>query len=154
MVGSWSSGEPTRQLDILLIEDNQDDIAYLEHLASKVREPIKLAVTTDGEEALDHLSRRRDGARRPGQTLPQLIFLDVGLPGIDGIEVLRRIKADPKLKEIPIVMLTGEEDERYIRDGQEARAHSHIAKPVSFRQFTWIVNSVRNYRRRIVRLPL
>ncbi len=150
---SWSLDEPTRQMDIMLIEDNQDDIAYLEQLASKVEEPIRLAVATDGGEALDHLSRRRDGAPRPGQTLPELIFLDVGLPGIDGIEVLRRIKADQKLQDIPVVMLTGEEDERYVRDGQNARAHSHIAKPMSFRQFIWIVNSIRNYRRRIVRLP-
>lgn len=149
MLRSWSSGEPTSQLDILLIEDNQDDIAYLEHLASKIREPVRLATATDGEQALDYLSRRCDDARRRGEPPPQLILLDVGLPGISGIEVLQRIKANQELADTPVIILTGEEDERIIRDGQVAGAHSHIAKPMSRQEFTWIVNSLQSYRKRI-----
>ncbi len=121
--------------EILLVEDNQDDVDLTlrtlqrEHLANKV------SVVRDGEEALDYLFCRGGFAERSFDHPPRLILLDLKLPKVDGIEVLREIKGDARTKVIPVVILTSSKEECDVVSGYNLGANSYIQKPVDFDQF-------------------
>lgn len=125
---------------ILLVEDNPDDVKLTERALNKAHVLNKLVVAKDGAEALDYLFGTGNWADRDLSTMPQVVLLDLKLPKIDGLEVLRRIRADRHTKLLPVVILTSSKEEKDIISGYAMGANSYIRKPVNFNQF---VDSVR-----------
>ena len=113
---------------ILLVEDNADDEALTRRALQKNNVKNELMVAHDGQEALDLLFS--------GGRLPQLVLLDLKLPKIDGLEVLRRLRADERTKLLPVVILTSSTEERDLVDGYSLGANSYVRKPVDFTEFT------------------
>jgi CheY-like chemotaxis protein len=126
---------------ILLVEDKPRDaeltLAALEehHIANEV------VVVRDGVEALDYLYRRGKFAGRPPE-LPVVVLLDIKMPRLNGLEVLRTIKADPLLKRLPVVMLTSSREEPDLIQAYELGVNAYVVKPVDFRQFSDAVRQV------------
>ena len=129
-------------VDILLVEDNADHVELILKALRDNNVLNEVRVVTNGEEALDFLYRRGEYADAPR---PGLILLDIKLPKVDGIEVLRRIKADPKLKSIPVVMLTTSAGEKEIVESYNCGANSYIVKPVDFEQFAKVIKELKLY---------
>jgi two-component system response regulator len=122
---------------ILLVEDTEDDIELTRRALKKNRLTNPLVVARDGQEALDYLL--------VAEELPAIILLDLQLPKIGGLEVLRRLKADPRTRLIPIIILTSSREERDVVDGYTNGANSYIRKPVDFDQFTEAVRQLGLY---------
>jgi two-component system, response regulator len=120
---------------ILLVEDNPDD-AELTMLALK-RNNVGNGViwVKDGAEALDYLLCRGTYANRAAESAPVVVLLDLKLPKVDGLEVLRQMRADPRVRLIPVVILTSSSEERDIVQGYGLGANSYVRKPVDFAQF-------------------
>jgi CheY-like chemotaxis protein len=129
---------------ILLVEDNPDDeeLTRLAFEESKVLNHLE--VVRDGAEAIDYLFATGAWAGRP-EGNPSLILLDLKLPKIGGLEVLRRLRADPRTKSIPVVILTSSVEERDVIDGYDLGCNSYIRKPVDFSQFTEAVQQLGLY---------
>jgi CheY-like chemotaxis protein len=126
---------------ILLVEDNPLDIelalaALREHGLTN-----EIVVARDGVEALDYLYRRNQYAGRPAGH-PLLILLDLKMPRVDGLEVLRQIKQDPDLRVIPIVMLTSSREEQDIVESYNLGANAYVVKPVAFEAFVGVVKQI------------
>jgi CheY-like chemotaxis protein len=136
--------------NVLLVEDNEDDIELtLEALKdSKVR--MEIHVVSDGISAMAFLRCEGEYADKPR---PDLIFLDLNLPLMNGREVLKNIKGDPKLTEIPVVVLTTSEDEEDILNAYQLHANCYISKPVDFLKFTKIIKQVQGFWLQLVKLP-
>jgi two-component system, response regulator len=132
-------------VEILLVEDNPNDVELTVHAlrASNVANDIK--VVRDGAEALDFIMCRGPFADRDINHGPKLILLDLKLPKVDGIEVLRQAKADPRTRMIPIVVLTSSKQERDIVESYKLGVNSYMLKPVDFGQFTEAVRSLGLY---------
>jgi CheY-like chemotaxis protein len=118
---------------ILLVEDSENDIeltlaALAKHIANEVK------VARDGAEALDYLYRRGAYAGRANGA-PALVMLDLKMPKVDGLEVLRTIKADPVLKSIPVVVLTSSREQRDLVESYEHGVNAYVVKPVEFEKF-------------------
>ncbi len=113
---------------ILLIEDNPDDEALTRRALQKNNVTNEMVVAHDGQEALDYLFG-------PGR-LPQLILLDLKLPKIDGLEVLRRLRAEERTRLLPVVVLTSSNEERDLVTSYSLGANSYVRKPVDFKEFT------------------
>jgi CheY-like chemotaxis protein len=119
-------GEQVRPaLDILLVEDS-DDVAMVRRVFSKVAIPCGLHVARDGREALDYLFRRGQDRDAPA---PDLVLLDLRLPAVGGLDVLRRMRTDQGLSAIPIVVLTGSNDEKDLRECMALGAEGYLVKP-------------------------
>jgi len=131
-----------KSVDILLIEDNPDHAELIIKALRGNNVLNEVHVATSGEEAMDFLSQQGEyaNAARPG-----LILLDIKLPGMDGIEFLRWIKADPKLKPIPVVVLTTSAGEKEIVESYRCGANSYIVKPVDFAQFVKAIKDLKLY---------
>jgi two-component system response regulator len=130
---------------ILLVEDNPDDEA-LTLRALKINNILNgVIVARDGAEALDYLFGTGKYAGRDLSNMPQVILLDLKLPKIDGMEVLRRIRADERTKLLPVVILTSSKEERDLIDGYKLGANSYIRKPVDFEQFRESVKQMKLY---------
>lgn len=124
---------------ILLVEDNPDDEALTLRAFTKNNIGNRIVVVRDGAEALDWLFRRGGHADRTDGD-PQIVLLDLKLPKVDGLEVLRQLRADPRTRLLPVVILTSSKEESDLLRGYELRANSYIRKPVDFAHF---VDSVR-----------
>lgn len=124
---------------ILLVEDNPDDEALTLRAFAKNNIGNRVVVVRDGAEALDWLFRRAQHQGRV-EPDPQVILLDLKLPKIDGLAVLRQIREDPRTRLLPVVILTSSKEESDLLLGYELRANSYIRKPVDFARF---VESVR-----------
>jgi two-component system, response regulator len=135
----------TGKLDILLVEDNQDDMDLALHALRRGKLANNIFVARDGEEALDFLFCRGVFANRSFDHPPKLILLDLKLPKVDGMEVLKQVKSDPRTKTIPIVIMTSSKEERDLVAGYSLGANSYIQKPVDFDQFRETVKSVGLY---------
>jgi len=120
---------------ILLIEDNPSDIELTQRAFSKSRITNKLVIAEDGEAALDYLFARGPYAGRDVTDLPALVLLDLKLPKIDGLEVLRLIRADERTRRVPVVILTSSKEEQDVSAGYDLGVNSYICKPVDFLQF-------------------
>jgi two-component system response regulator len=136
--------------NVLLVEDNEDDVELtLEALAdSKVR--MDIHVVSDGLAAMAFLRREGEYSQKPR---PDLILLDLNLPLMDGREVLKAIREDPKLTDIPVVVLTTSEAEEDILKVYKLHANCYISKPVDFLQFTDIVKQIEGFWLQLVKLP-
>lgn len=143
---------PMNDTDMLLVEDNPDDIAMIRRLVTMSHAPIRLSVCTDGRRALEYILRRNHPSASPALSVPQVVLLDIGLPGIDGLEVLRRLRTEEATRQLPVIMLTASQDEHYVREGQELGAHSYIVKPMKLHDFSWIARTIGNYRARVAKL--
>jgi CheY-like chemotaxis protein len=130
---------------ILLVEDNPNDVALTERALRKARIANKLVVTKDGVEALDYLFGTGTWAERDLNSMPQVILLDLKLPKIDGMEVLRQIRTDDRTKLLPVVILTSSKEEKDLINGYALGANSYIRKPVSFNQFAEAVRQLGLY---------
>ncbi|MGE5084399.1 MAG: response regulator [Acidobacteriota bacterium] len=134
-----------RQIEILLVEDNNDDVELTLHALRKENLANHIHVARDGEEALDFLFCNGPHADRSFERPPRLILLDLKLPKVDGMEVLRRLKADSRTQCIPVVILTSSKEERDLVKGYGLGANSYIQKPVDFDQFRETVKNVGLY---------
>ncbi len=134
--GVGNGSEVDQTVEILLVEDNADDVDLTVRAFRKAKITNPLHVARDGAEALDFLFAT--GAHEARQDLPPpgLLLLDLNLPKIGGLEVLRRIKADQRTKEIPVVVLTVSKDERHIAACRRLGVKSYIVKPVGFENFS------------------
>ncbi len=121
--------------DILLVEDNLHDVELTVHALERHHVANRIQVVRDGAEALDYLFGTGAYAGRSPDDRPRVILLDLKLPKVDGLEVLRRVKSDPRTKTIPVVVLTSSREERDIVESYGLGANSYIVKPVDFEQF-------------------
>jgi CheY-like chemotaxis protein len=133
-----------RQTDILLIDDDPADVELALHALRENKLVNHIQVLRDGEEALDYLFPGGEGLEA-SRRMPKLILLDLKLPKVDGIEVLRRIKSESTTKSIPVVILTSSKEERDLVRGYDLGVNSYIQKPVDFDQFRAIVKQVGLY---------
>lgn len=132
-------------VEILLVEDNPDDIELAELAFARSKLSNKVHVVRDGEEALAYVFCTDQYAQRDIENYPRLILLDLNLPRVDGLEVLRRIKEDPRTRSIPIVMMTSSREERDVMKSYNLGANSYIVKPIDFQQFTEAVAQIGFY---------
>lgn len=126
---------------ILLAEDDLVVAELVQHALAATSPAPRVVHVRDGVETLDFLYARGAYAHREGPN-PTVIFLDVKMPRLDGLEVLRQIKSDERIKCTPVVMLTSSQDERDVRGSYLSGANAYIVKPVEFRRFTSILNDL------------
>jgi two-component system response regulator len=132
-------------LEILLIEDNLNDAELSLYALRKFKIANHIHHARDGAEALEYVFGSDDaGSRLPAQS-PRLILLDLKLPKVDGLEVLRRLKANEATRTIPVVVLTSSREERDIVESYNLGVNSYIVKPIDFEQFTEAVRDVGLY---------
>ncbi len=129
-------------IEILLVEDNPADVELTLHALRKENLANKIEIVEDGEQALDFLFCRNAYADRSFARPPHLVLLDLKLPKIDGMEVLRAIKADPRTRAIPVVILTASREEKDLINGYKLGTNAYIQKPVDFEQFRSIVKEL------------
>jgi CheY-like chemotaxis protein len=124
-----------KPLDILIVEDEPAHAELTRRAIRKAGNANRIFIVSDGEEAFDYLYHRGKYEDKTKYPLPGLILLDIKLPGIDGIEVLKKIKEDDLLKRIPVIMLTTSEREEDIARSYNHYANSYLTKPVGFKEF-------------------
>jgi CheY-like chemotaxis protein/DNA-binding XRE family transcriptional regulator len=135
---SAPSLSPDDLVDILIVEDSADDAELAIKALKDVRMTNRIYVVRDGAAALDFLFCKGDYAHRKHNDRPQIILLDLGLPKIDGIEVLRQIKADPRTRTIPVIVLTVSSRDRDVAASQRLGAEAYIVKPVDFQNLSGV----------------
>lgn len=130
---------------ILLVEDNPDDELLCLRALKKNKITNEIRIARDGAEALDYLFARGSHAERDANDLPHLMLLDLNLPKVNGLEVLERVRANPRTKLLPIVILTTSIEERDLLQGYTLGVNSYIRKPVDFAEFTEVVRQLGVY---------
>ena len=139
-----------RLVDILLVEDNPGNVELTREALEDAKVATRLHVAEDGAAAMDFLFQRGPYADAPR---PDLILLDLNLPKKDGREVLSEIKAVPELAGIPVVILTTSQAEEDILRAYRLHANCYITKPVDFKQFVHVVQSIEDFWLTVVKLP-
>jgi len=140
--------EQLEPIDILLVEDSPNDILITETALKEGRIKNRLIVARDGQEALDILFGA-DG----DDYVPELVLLDLNLPKVDGLEVLQAIKSDPKLRRLPVIVLTASTSEEDIVRSYDLGVNTFISKPVQFEDFMKVIATIREYWIVIASLP-
>jgi two-component system, response regulator len=130
---------------ILLVEDNPSDIALTQRALAKSHIVNELVMAEDGQEALDYLFGAGAHAGRDVTELPALVLLDLKLPRVDGLEVLRQIRADKRTRRLPVVILTTSQEEQDMAASYDLGVNSYIRKPVDFNQFVQAVQHLGLY---------
>ena len=130
---------------ILLVEDNPDDVTLTERALKKSHILNKLIVARDGAEALDYIFGTGNYSGRDTAIMPEVILLDLKLPKIDGLEVLKRIRSDKRTNILPVVILTSSKEENDLITGYTLGANSYIRKPVNFNQFVEAIRQLGLY---------
>ena len=120
---------------ILLVEDNPDDADLTLAAFQESKTFNEIVVARDGEEALEYLFATGSFAERDPKLMPEVVLLDLKLPKVDGLEVLRRVRADERTRRLPVVVLTSSNEERDIIRSYDLGANSFVQKPVDFGQF-------------------
>jgi CheY-like chemotaxis protein len=128
--------------EILLVEDNPDDVELAVHALRREQLANDITVARDGEEALDFIFCRGPHANRSFQQPARLILLDLKLPKVVGLEVLRAIKSDPRTKAIPVVIMTSSREERDLVESYKLGVNAYVQKPVDFEQFRGVVKEL------------
>jgi len=135
----------TLEVEILLVEDNPADVELTLHALSKEKLTNTIHVARDGEEALDFLFCRGAYEARSFEHAPRLVVLDLKLPKVDGLQVLRQIKADPRTRAIAVTVLTSSKEDRDMVESYQLGVNSYIQKPVDFDRFRETVKQLRLY---------
>jgi two-component system response regulator len=130
---------------ILLVEDNPDDELLTLRALKKTGVQNDVVIARDGVEALDYLFARGPYSGRDPAVMPQLILLDLKLPRVDGLEVLRRLRSEERTRLLPVVILTSSREQRDMLDGYGLGANSYVRKPVDFEQFVRAVDLLKLY---------
>lgn len=130
---------------ILLVEDNPDDVALTMRAFKKSKLGNEVVVARDGVEALDFLFATGAFADRDASHMPELVLLDLKLPRLDGLEVLRRLRKDERTRRLPVVILTSSSEQEDMIQGYDLGANSYIRKPVDFVQFMEAVQQLGLY---------
>lgn len=138
-------------ITILLVEDNPGDVLLVQEALASAKILNRLIVCEDGEVAMEYLHRAKDGD--PELAWPGLVLLDLGLPKKDGREVLAEIKGDPKLRTIPVVVMTSSRDEEDVWKSYDLQANCYVSKPVDFEQLMEVVNAIETFWLTLVQLP-
>lgn len=133
----------SEQVEMLLVEDSEADVLLIQEALKDARIKNKLHVARDGQQAIDFLADNRPG----------LVLLDLYLPKKNGLDVLRYIKSDPRLKATPVVVMTSSQEERDIAEAYELQANCYVTKPVDFEQLTVVIKSIENFWLTLVKLP-
>ncbi len=139
-------------VDILLVEDNPNDAELALHALKKHNLANRVEWVKDGEAALDFLFHRDAYAAGPN-SLPRVVLLDLRLPKVDGIEVLRQLRANPDTRELPVVVLTSSKEERDVTETYKLGVNSYVAKPVAFDEFAKTVAELGMYWVLVNRVP-
>lgn len=135
----------TNEVEILLVEDNPNDAELTIRALKKHNLANKMIWVKDGAEALDFVYARGAYSSRDVDCIPKLILLDLRLPKVDGLEVLRIVKSDEKTKLIPVVVMTSSKEERDITESYKLGVNSYITKPVDFEEFVKTVAELGMY---------
>jgi two-component system response regulator len=130
---------------ILLVEDNPSDVGLTQRALAKCNIANVLVVAEDGQEALDYLFNAGAGVGRDVTELPALVLLDLKLPRVDGLQVLRQIRANERTRRLPVVILTTSKEEQDVAQSYDLGANSYIRKPVDFLQFVQTVSNLGLY---------
>ncbi len=136
---------PKRAVEILLVEDNPEDVELTLHALRQEKLANSIQVARDGEEALDFLFCRGAFTARSFESPPRVVLLDLKLPKVDGLEVLRQMKQDCRTKAIPVVILTASREEKDMVNGYHLGANGYIQKPVDFDNFRGVVKQLGLY---------
>jgi two-component system, response regulator len=144
----------TNEVDILLVDDSQEDVDLTLHALRTENLANSFFVARDGEEALEFLFCTGPHAGRSFDHPPKLVLLDLKLPKIDGMQVLKRVKSDERTRIIPVVLMTSSKEERDLVSGYNLGANSYIQKPVDFDEFRKMVKLLGMYWLVINRPPL
>jgi two-component system, response regulator len=137
--------ESTNPVEILVVEDNSSDAMLTMRALEKCKLANRIHLVRDGEEALDFLFCRGKFAGRSPDSVPQVVLLDLKLPKVDGLEVLRELKADSRTRSIPVVVLTTSKEERDLVQSYRLGVNSYIQKPVNFGEFQEAVRQLGMY---------
>lgn len=140
-----------KPVEILLVEDNEGDVGLIEEVMEETRIRNNLHVATDGEEAMLYFHGE---SKFLGFPRPDIVLLDLNLPKLDGLMVLKEIKEDDSLKKIPVVILTTSQAENDILRAYELHANAYVNKPLDFGQFIDVVKSIASFWLEIVKLPI
>jgi CheY-like chemotaxis protein len=136
---------PEMLAEIFLVEDNPNDIELALHALRKRKVTNNIQVARDGAEALDYLFGEGQYAGRDMRQTPSIMLLDLKLPLVDGLEVLARVKGDPRTRHIPVVVLTSSREERDLVESYQLGVNSYIVKPVNFDQFSAAIEQLELY---------
>jgi two-component system response regulator len=131
--------------DVLLVEDNPDDIELTKRAFQKNNITNKLVIAHDGVETLDYLFGRGKYKGRDISNVPKFILLDLKMPKVDGLQVLKQIREQEITRYIPVIILTSSQDKKDILNGYELGANSYIIKPIDFVQFHQVVQQIASY---------
>lgn len=132
-------------VEILLVEDNPNDVELTLRALKRQNLANKVFVVRDGAEALEFLFATGAYAGRSVKNIPRVVFLDLKLPKVDGLEVLRRVKSDDRTRAIPVVVLTSSREERDVVESYQLGVNSYIVKPVDFEKFIQAVSDLGLY---------
>ena len=135
----------TNEVEILLVEDNQDDLDMTLRSLRKANLTNKIQTARDGAEALEFIFCQGAFAGRTFENPPKVILLDLKLPKIDGMEVLKRIKGDPRTKMIPVVVLTSSKEQKDVIESYNLGVNSYLVKPVNFEGFAAAIQELGMY---------
>jgi two-component system, response regulator len=136
---------PLDIVEILIVEDSSEDLNLALRALRKAKITNRIQVARDGEEAVEFIFCEGPFAQRKMEDGPKVILLDLKLPKIDGLEVLRRIKSDPRTRSIPVVMLTSSREQNDVVESYDLGVNSYIVKPVDFDQFSEAVQKLGLY---------
>ncbi len=152
VVRAWKSVNPMtsnavshNEIEILLVEDDADDVELTLRALRKNHLVNRVHVVRDGEEALDFLFCRGLFNSRRFENPPRVVFLDLKLPKVNGLEVLRELKGDKRTRAIPVVVMTSSREQRDVIEGYHLGVNSYIQKPIDFEQFQSVVNNLGYY---------
>ena len=135
----------TNEVEILLVEDNPNDVELTLRALKKHNLTNKVHVVKDGAEALEYIFATGAYANRNINHNPRAILLDLKLPKVDGLEVLRQVKSDERTRNIPVVVLTASAEERDLKEAYDLGVNSYVTKPIQFSDFTDVVSRLGLY---------